>query len=383
MLKQNFSKPKDKKTAERLNQPHQADLLQKEKDYQLLNEELEAQTAKIVKEAEVVMKEQESFLRKVDASQDIEKSAQKPQLFDTDIVDVISHDTDLLSIAAGGFENDNSDEEDFKFSFLSLKKNNSDSSMHSAQKSSRKNFAEHKKTTSSVSSARPNHEKSSATNHGLEGDVALLDAAAEMGSEAQIRFLKAKLRVLQEEMNNQTEQKRNDAEESRKLKMELKEARVECDRSRKNFNLQQMHIQKLKTAFEEEKKKSESYINQLHHVLKELDSLKREQKQNATSYNATEVRLNRANEEIDKLKAQLQIQKNVDKESTSREQREAEKLQMENKRLERLRYDTLAVMKKQQKLIGILKRQILHIEAAKLLSFTEDEFVKALDWSSK
>jgi len=34
------------------------------------------------------------------------------------------------------------------------------------------------------------------------------------------------------------------------------------------------------------------------------------------------------------------------------------------------------------KLIDVLKRQKVHVEAAKLLEFTEEEFVKVLEWGN-
>ena len=393
MSRQNKSKNSQKNSTlnEQLNA---SNLLEKEKEYMLLNEELEAQTAKLVKEAEVVMKEQETFLNKVTSPLSYShefKGTSEPNFNEPDIVDVVSHDTDLLSIAAGGF-NDNSDDDDFRYNNQSDKvttshsrhKSNSGSLKDSAHKhsaNSRGGFGDRKKSARSIKSS--DKQKVVEPKMPMEEDTAVLHAAAEMGSEAQIRFLKANLRVLQEELVSMTKQSQSTAEECHKYKVQLKEAREENDRSKKNNSQQHMQIQKLKHALEDEKKKNESRNTQVQNLTKELETIKREQKLSNTSYNATEVRLNRANEEIEKLKFQLSTQKNVDKEAISRDHREIEKLKMDNKRLERLRNDTLAVMKKQQKLIGILKRQILHIEAAKLLSFTEDEFVKALDWGNK
>lgn len=78
----------------------------------------------------------------------------------------------------------------------------------------------------------------------------------------------------------------------------------------------------------------------------------------------------------------------------------------ENRQLEKQRAELMTGFKKQLKLIDILKRQKvtfyacqilcgslsnhippppviqMHIEAAKVLSFTEEEFIKALDWGA-
>ena len=65
------------------------------------------------------------------------------------------------------------------------------------------------------------------------------------------------------------------------------------------------------------------------------------------------------------------------------QRRDMERLVEDNRKLERQRNELLQAFKKQMKLIDILKRQKMHIESAKLLAFTEDEFVKVLELGDK
>ena len=55
------------------------------------------------------------------------------------------------------------------------------------------------------------------------------------------------------------------------------------------------------------------------------------------------------------------------------------RLAADNNRLRKRQGELLLAFRKQAKLIDVLKRQKLHVEAATLLGFTESEFTKTLE----
>ncbi|CAL8243249.1 unnamed protein product [Lota lota] len=201
-----------------------------------------------------------------------------------------------------------------------------------------------------------------------------------VGSEAQIRVLKAKLRIMQEELDRLSYDYSKKDDENGKLCGKIKELDEDRARLQKTTNIQQTHIEKHRALAEEASKRCDGLQVQVAGLQKEIEGLNRAQKQAAGNQNTVEVRLNRALEEVERLKAQLSNMKQLTKDRTKEVHQSKENLLAENKVLKKQREELILGFKKQLKLIDILKRQKMHFEAAKVLSFTEEEFMKALDW---
>ncbi|XP_072201461.1 LOW QUALITY PROTEIN: testis-expressed protein 9 [Excalfactoria chinensis] len=215
----------------------------------------------------------------------------------------------------------------------------------------------------------------------LDDDI-IPSTASETGAEAQVRFLKAKLRVMQEELDSIMGECRRKDDENQNLKSQLKDTEEERRRLQRKMSTQQCQAEKYKMLSQEASKKCEGLQQEVAALEKELENLKRAQKQAASSQSATEVRLNRALEEAERCKAELNKLKQSNKDVANQELKTIEELKAENKKLQKQKGELIAGFKKQLKLIDILKRQKMHIEAARMLSFTEEEFMKALEWGN-
>uniref|UniRef100_A0A3P9QJK9 Testis expressed 9 n=1 Tax=Poecilia reticulata TaxID=8081 RepID=A0A3P9QJK9_POERE len=124
-------------------------------------------------------------------------------------------------------------------------------------------------------------------------------------------------------------------EENSKLAAKIKELEEDRVRLQRTINIHQTQTEKQKALAEELARKCDDLQLQVSALNKEVETLTRSQKQAAFIHSTMEVRLNRAVEEAERLKSQLAKTKQMNK---------------------------------------------MHFEAAKLLSFAEEEFMKALDW---
>nr|XP_048279691.1 testis-expressed protein 9 isoform X1 [Myodes glareolus] len=361
------------------------DLLAREQEYKRLNAELEAKTADLVRQADEAIRDQQEV---------------RARLFSTKITSCKEEDgsstRDLLS--SEGMAHPWSETKPKTKNTGPV--NKVQNRLHSAEKERKTNSSVKLKYPSvqtandvaipddfsdfslakTISRIEGQLEEDSSPGH-TDDDI-LCGVSKDIGTEAQIRFLKAKLHVMQEELDSVVCECNKKEDEIQDLKSKVKNFEEDCVRQQRTITSQQSQIEKYKNLFEEANNRCDGLQQQLSSIERELENKRRLQKQAATSQSATEVRLNRALEEAEKYKVELSKLRQSNKDIANEDHQKIEVLKSENKKLERQKGELLIGFKKQLKLIDILKRQKMHIEAAKMLSFSEEEFMKALEWGS-
>ncbi|XP_028999801.1 testis-expressed protein 9 [Betta splendens] len=352
------------------------DLFAKEEEYKLLNAQLEAKTADLVRQAEQLMRDQNNVLSKsvstlllTDIDDEDNSRVVKPQQ--------CTVQESGVKVANGKRVKSSSQN---KCTRMQQKENKTTSQLSQADELG----AEESANCFLARTIRNMEEKmnDTVTHENVEDDYDTGDNVGPAIIGAQTRVVKAKLRIMQEELDQLSSEYYKKDDENVKLIAKMKELEEDRARLQKNTNIQQTQIEKHRSLAEESAKKCDGLQLQVSGLQKEIENLNRSQKQAAAAHSTVEVRLNRALEEVEKLKTQLNKAKQTNKDKMNEEHQSKENLLAENKMLKKQKAELIVGFKKQLKLIDILKRQKMHFEAAKLLSFTEDEFMKALDWGN-
>jgi chromosome segregation ATPase len=200
-----------------------------------------------------------------------------------------------------------------------------------------------------------------------------------MGSDATVRYQRAKIRVMQQEM----EQVSADYKETgRQLSEERQQHKKDCEQLgvlQRRLKSQDTEVKKQRKRADFTARKLETAELELAAVKKELEVALRSRKADRGDISTKDVRLNRALEELEKFRSLLNERQSQERDKQADVKGELDRLARENKKLEKHKTELIAAFRKQAKLIDVLKRQKLHIEAARMLALTEEEFTVALE----
>ena len=198
--------------------------------------------------------------------------------------------------------------------------------------------------------------------------------------QTQMRMLNVKIRGLETALDKLNFEKSEVSQEKDQLDKEIKiidDQRRRLDVTNRNLSTQ---LEKNKGELEDVRHKFSVLEEDNSLLKKEIEDAKKESKKNLSKKSSSDIRLNRALEEAAKLRGQLQAAERDKKDAIESGKKSVDELTLKTKFLEKQRNELLTGFKKQMELIDVLKRQKLHLEAAHVLKYTEEEFMQTLDW---
>lgn len=198
-----------------------------------------------------------------------------------------------------------------------------------------------------------------------------------------IRFQKARIIALQEEMDRTIRELGGRDDEVQRLRGESKGQVDELKRLKSLLEKGDQERERLKKQVASAELRVKDVERENADLRKECDGISLQLRKSETESHAKDARINRLMDDCERYKTSLKELKHADKDKQQSDRREVERLTSEVRKLERQRSELFGAFKKQMKLIDVLKKQKAHVEAARLLSFTEDEFIRILELGDK
>ncbi|CAK76912.1 unnamed protein product (macronuclear) [Paramecium tetraurelia] len=198
-----------------------------------------------------------------------------------------------------------------------------------------------------------------------------------------LRMQSLKADALKQELDNILQQ--NKMKENLIQEIELKGKNI-VDQTKK-YNAQIVSLNEKYEQFRqkllEAQQKTKASEKENLAITKEIESVKKEYRKIDAEANKKDIGINRTVEQIQKLKLEQQKNKLSNNDKQSDLSLNIDQFKKDNQRIEQQITESLQALKKQLKLIDILKRQRIHIIAARMFQFIESDFAKTTDLSNK
>ncbi|KAK4886015.1 hypothetical protein RN001_002286 [Aquatica leii] len=206
------------------------------------------------------------------------------------------------------------------------------------------------------------------------------DSVDEMGVKGMARFYRAKIKAMQNGESKLQLELKAKMDEISKLQKENTKLLESKEKWFQAYNINKATINKLENQITGLNSKYQSKESENASLKKDIEQIKKDFKNTNLCITGSEVRLNRALEENEKIKNLLKNANQKEKDLTDDHKKEINELTGVIKQLDKQKCELFSAFKKQMQLIDNLKRQKLHLEALKLNQISENEFIKILDW---
>ncbi|GLI66733.1 hypothetical protein VaNZ11_010674 [Volvox africanus] len=207
--------------------------------------------------------------------------------------------------------------------------------------------------------------------------ASLLDVPGQ--PEVSLRLHKVRIKTLEEDLSRANRLLVDREKQLTEALRELKELRGQAALWAREKKALEGQLDRAKKQAAEAESALRSTESQVRELAKSDSRAERERRASEAEVRARDVRLQRALEEVERFKQLLSDVRYQEREAKGSAQQDTARLLAENRKLERQRAELISAFKKQLKLIEVLKRQKVHLEAARALQFSEEEFMKTLE----
>lgn len=198
--------------------------------------------------------------------------------------------------------------------------------------------------------------------------------------EALNKYQSSKIEALQNELEKALNEIKSKDLEIESLKSSGKTPSQENRKTLNQINALNLQLDKYKGMLSDKKTEISGLMEKINEQQKTIDQHAIAERKHKQEVSNKDKQIARLIEEVDRLSSSAANQRNQGNVASAKD---LEKLVNENKKLEKQKNEIYAAFKKSLKLCSILKRQKVHLENARLLAFTEEEFKQILEQNNK